>query len=153
LADRHPLVLFIDDLQWGDLDSAALLLDLLRPPDPPPLLFLGCYRSEDAAGNPCLHALLGAREPGESVERGELAVEPLTPPERRELALTLLASRDPAAQARADAIARESGGNPLFIHELVHYLGAGAAQAGAAPEGDVTLHEVLWSRVLRLPEG
>jgi hypothetical protein len=152
LADRRPLVLFIDDLQWGDLDSAALLLDLLWPPDPPPLLFLGCYRSEDPAGNPCLHALLEAREPGESVERGELAVEPLTPPERRELALALLASRDPAAEARADTIARESGGNPFFIHELVHYLGAGVAQGGEGPEEDVTLHEVLWSRVLRLPE-
>jgi hypothetical protein len=153
VADRCPLVLFIDDLQWGDLDSAALLLDLLRPPDPPPLLFLGCYRSEDADGNPCLHALLEAREPGESVGRGKLAVEPLTPPERRELALALLASRDPAAQARADTIARESGGNPFFIHELVHYLGAGVAQGGEGPERDVTLHEVLWSRVLRLPEG
>jgi hypothetical protein len=153
LADRRPLVLFIDDLQWGDLDSAALLLDLLRQPDPPPLLFLGCYRSEDAASNPCLQALLEAREPSEGVERGELAVEPLAPPERRELALALLASRDPAAQARADAIARESGGNPFFLHELVHYLGAGVAQAGGGPEGDVTLHDVLWSRVRRLPEG
>jgi serine/threonine protein kinase len=152
LADRRPLVLFIDDLQWGDLDSAALLLDLLRPPDPPPLLFLGCYRREDAAGNPCLHALREAHEPGESVERGELAVEPLTPPERRELALALLASRDPAAQARANTIARESGGNPFFICELVHYLEASVAKAGGGPEEDVTLHEVLWSRVRRLPE-
>jgi serine/threonine protein kinase len=152
LADRRPLVLFVDDLQWGDLDSAALLLDLLRPPDPPPLLFLGCYRSEDAAGNPCLHALLEARGPGEGVEGGELAVEPLTLPERRELALALLASCDAAARARADTIARESGGNPFFIYELVRYLEAGAAQAGRRPEGDITLHEVLWSRVLRLPE-
>jgi serine/threonine protein kinase len=143
LADRRPLVLFIDDLQWGDLDSAALLLDLLRPPNPPPLLFLGCYRSEDAAGSPCLHALLEAPEPDETVDRGELAVEPLTPSERHELALALLASRDPVAQARADAIARESGGNPFFIYELVHYLGPDMAQSERGPEGDVTLHEVL----------
>jgi serine/threonine protein kinase len=153
LADRRPLVLFIDDLQWGDLDSAALLLDLLRPPDPPPLLFLACYRSEDVAGNPCLHALLEAREPSDIVERRELAVEPLTPPERRELALALLASRDSAAQARADTIARESGGNPFFIHELVHYLETDVAQTGGPSEGDITLHEVLWIRVHRLPEG
>jgi serine/threonine protein kinase len=148
LADRRPLVLFIDDLQWGDLDSAALLLDLFRPPDAPPLLYLGCYRSDDAGSNPCLQALLQARVPGQGVGRDELAVEPLTLPERRELALALLASRDPAAQAHADAIARESGGNPFFISELVHYLGA----SGAQPGGGVTLHEVLWRRVLRLPE-
>jgi serine/threonine protein kinase len=153
LAERRAVVLFIDDLQWGDLDSAALLKDLFRPPDPPPLLFLVCYRSEDAASSPCLDALLGAHEPHEIVGRRELAVEPLTPPERRELALALLASRDPGAQARADVIARESGGNPFFIYELVHHLGAGLPQTGEGSAGDFTLHEVLWSRVLRLPEG
>jgi serine/threonine protein kinase len=152
LADRRPLVLLIDDLQWGDLDSAVLLLDLLRPPDPPSLLFLGCYRSQDAANSPCLQALLETHEPGDTVERGELAVEPLTPLEGRELALALLASRNAGHQARADAIARESGGNPFFICELVHYLEAGIAQAEGSREGEVSLHEVLWSRVARLPE-
>ena len=57
IGDRRTLVLSIDDLQWGDLDSAALLTDLLRPPDPPLMMLLCCYRREDTsnsrASGPC----------------------------------------------------------------------------------------------------
>jgi serine/threonine protein kinase len=153
LGDRRPLVLAIDDLQWGDEDSAAVLAELLRPPDPPVLLLLLCHRSEDAASSPCLHALGKANELG-GLERRDLAVEPLTLEERRDLALALLDATDKNTAARADAIARQSGGYPFFVYELVQYVQGGTswAERPAEPASDITLSEVLWARILRLPD-
>jgi hypothetical protein len=153
LGDRQRLILHIDDLQWGDVDSAALLADLLRPPDPPVLCLLCAYRSEYIATSPCLHALRALPEtPAESLDRRELAVEPLTVSEARTLALALLDPNDPAAAARADAIARESEGVPYFVRELVHQ-GKGVAAPAAGPAAEkITLDEVLWRRVTGLPD-
>jgi serine/threonine protein kinase/tetratricopeptide (TPR) repeat protein len=153
LGDRRPLVLFIDDLQWGDRDSALLVSDLLRPPYPPVLLLLGCLRTEDREASPFLRALRECRD----TERGfppprELAVEPLSPAEARELARALLGPADPGREARAEVVARESGGNPFFVHELAAHLGrAGPAAPRRAPAEDVSLDQVIWERVQELP--
>ncbi len=154
LGDRRPLVLAIDDLQWGDPDSAVLLSELLHPPDAPRLLLLGCYRSDDAAKSPLLRELLRAHERGDpDVDRRVLALGPLEPADAEGLALDLLGSHDQSACAHAAAIARESGGNPFFITELVRYVQADAGLLHRAAGADeVALDEVLWARVRRLPE-
>ncbi|HEX5105576.1 MAG TPA: serine/threonine-protein kinase, partial [Pirellulaceae bacterium] len=154
LGDRRRLVLAIDDLQWGDADSAHLITELLRPPDPPLLLLLGCYRSEYAETSHCLQVLLRPQEQASSsVERRELAVEPLSADEAGELALALLGSDSPAAQAAAQSIARESRGNPYFVNELVRYVQAGASLAEHGSSSvEPTLGLVLWKRIHKLPE-
>ena len=152
LGDRGPLVLAIDDLQWGDADSAALLSELMRPPDPPVFLLLGCYRDEDAQSSPFLRALLGASERENKLpDRCDLAVDPLTESEARELASSLLGGADPDATVHAQAIARESGGNPFFVTELVRHISVGAELSGRSATREVTLDEVLWDRIRRLP--
>ena len=149
LGDRHPLVLFIDDLQWGDSDSAALLADLLRPPDPPVLLLIACYRSEEASTSHPLRTLLSqhpASGPAGSVR--ELVVGELSDDEARRLTLALVGAANPAAAHQADMIVRESKGNAFFINELARHSDAAAS---TVLEG--TLDAVIQSRVARLPEG
>ena len=140
LGDRAPLILAIDDLQWGDVDSAALIAELLRPPDAPVLLFLGAYRAEDRSTSPFLNALFkvqAAHSDGQEVRdkenesarssrlgAQELSVDPLDPDEARELASSLLgeAGLSPGRETLVEAIVRESAGNPFFVAELVRHV-------------------------------
>jgi serine/threonine protein kinase len=159
LGDRRPLVLAIDDLQWGDFDSMAVLSEILRPPDPPVLLLLACYREEDAADNAFIRAALAAPSSGSipeasTVERRDLAVGPLSPDEARLLAAQLLGISGLVGDMQAEVVARESGGNPFFVAELARAVQAGrpGRTAGGDDRGPIALDEVLWSRVTRLPD-
>ncbi len=149
VADERPLVLLIDDLQWGDIDSGVVLGDLLRPPDPPSLLLLLCYRSEDIEGNPLLRMLRTSPDRwvagGESVE---LEVGELSREEAGVLARTLLAGRGAEVEARGDALAADSGGSPFFLGELVRYGALGSAPAETVP----SLDEVIRARAAQLSE-
>jgi hypothetical protein len=146
IGDRRPLVLFIDDLQWGDVDSAALLIDLLRPPDAPPLLLVATYRTDEAERSACLATLLPALEDAskKGIERREISVGQLSEGEAEALALAELAGK--GTSARAARIAREAGGWPFFVRELAHY--AGALEDAAPP----SLEEMILGRVAALPD-
>jgi hypothetical protein len=151
LGALRPLVLFIDDLQWGDLDSAALLLNLLQPPDPPVLFFLGCYRSEETEVSPFLRELLRSRGAAEiSAEQSELSVEVLEAREARELALQLLG--DPTATQLADAIALESEGNPFFVHALADHVRARQADFSCCLTEEVSFVRAFSERMACLPQ-
>ena len=121
LSQRQPLVLFIDDLQWGDIDSAGFLVTLMEPPTPP-LLFLISYRSEAVDSSPILRLLLSRRaglHVGSAAE--ELRVLRLSLPEGAQLAAQLLDYAG-APLHLAERISRESGGNPFFIQEFVRFV-------------------------------
>jgi hypothetical protein len=152
LGDRQPLVLFIDDLQWGDVDSARLLAEVLRPPDPPVLLLLGTYRREDAETSQFLQMFARSAGAESGVDRRDLEVEPLTLAEARELALDLIGHPAADASACAEAVARESQGSPFFVHELVRHVRVGADPGDRlfAAEG-ISLDGILRDRVARLP--
>jgi predicted ATPase len=62
MSDERRVVLFLDDVQWGDRDSAALLADVLRPPDAPPLLVIAAHRTEEAELSPMLGELAKIRD-------------------------------------------------------------------------------------------
>ncbi|MBC8353810.1 MAG: protein kinase [Planctomycetes bacterium] len=147
LGKRAPVVFYIDDMQWGDEDSAHLLADLVRPPDSPRLLVLGSYRREDVGRSPALIALEDAYQKGtDHPHRQELPVDPLSESDASRLALQLLGG-DAVQQQVAERIAGESGGSPFFVWELAQHV----QDESTASFGSLELDEVIWSRVCRLP--
>ena len=135
LGERRPLCVVIDDLQWADADSLALLGALLEPPDAPQLLLVATLRGAQAAATV-------ARLPGEV---RQLTVGPLADDEARELASSLLrkAGLPPTLAPR---IAAEAAGHALFIDELVRHAGEAGHAIG------LRLEDALGERIGRLAE-
>ncbi len=135
LAERRPVAVWIDDLQWGDIDSLPLLRELLREPDPPPLLLLVSFRAEDRETSPLLTRLLDRGRPGTFVD--EIQVGPLSDKDSRALATGLLRSMDAdEASLAGKAIAGQAGGSPFLLGEMARFVAHGHA-TGPELLGDV----------------
>ena len=150
LGDRVTLVLAIDDLHWGDADSASLLIDILTARDAPVFLVIGCHRTEDAAESPFFQQLSRTRPVVSAFDQRDVPIGALAAEEAQELALHLLnTSRLPKDQM-TQSIVRESAGQPFLVYELVEQVKAIAE--GSDPGYSLSLINVLWSRVQGLPE-
>ena len=136
LAASQPLALALDDLQWLDEGSAALLHFLCRTLEPASrMLFAGAARAGEIDDNPWAKGLLHslARE-------GRLLRLPLAPLDVPEVAALLgpaLAGMDP------QAVARDSGGNPLFVLELASARDRASGDAGPHRTLDALISERL----------
>ncbi len=143
LARRCPVVLVIDDLQWSDADSLALLRDLLRPNGAPALLLPATAR---AAGDAVPEVMIAAMG-----DVRTLRLDPLEPGEARRLARKLLERVPWGGEEMADRIAREAGGHPLFIDELVRHALQGG-ERGEERARTARLEDALAARIERLDE-
>ncbi|PRP95998.1 serine/threonine-protein kinase [Enhygromyxa salina] len=119
IAVERPTVVMLDDFHWADTDSARLLRLVLDDPGGPPLLLVVAFREPP---QPCEAAAeLRALSQGRRVDVRELELGGLTWSEARELVLPSFGDdgRDSRLIARAKALVRDSGGNPLHLCELI----------------------------------
>jgi tetratricopeptide (TPR) repeat protein len=138
LAEQRPLVVVIDDLQWGDdglLDFVDSLLDLVEGV---PLLLVCCARPE----------LLERRPDWGGGKRNALTVSlgPLAGAEVARLVESLL-GRDPADEALRANVVELAAGNPLYAEELVRMRSSGGDLSGL-PD---TVLGIVTARVDLLP--
>lgn len=145
---RAPVVVWVDDLQWSDEESALLLGPVLGGAGSVPLLFIGSSRSGSAGRGPLLEAMLADRSL-RFPDLKHLRLDPLPPEQSERLALHLLTPSVPDASEVALKICGEARGHPLFIAELVHSVRDASRSSRAASCS--TLLDLVNQRVATLP--
>lgn len=143
LTQEVRLVLFIDDLHWCSQETARLILHLLRTAPRGGFAILATHRSDMGDHAPSLTALLDEAEADGSSWR--LDLRPLPYEDARALAAARLGV--PRSSQLCDTIARESGGNPLFIEELARHAHTTVAVEGA---GRLGIEAITQARIREL---
>ncbi|WP_441285788.1 trifunctional serine/threonine-protein kinase/ATP-binding protein/sensor histidine kinase [Sorangium sp. KYC3313] len=130
----HPLVLFLDDLQWADLASLRLLTQLLSDPERGHLLVIGAYRDDEIdAGHPLSTARAELRKAG--TDMAEITLDPLRLPDISQLLVDALGC-DPRRSAPLAALVLEkTQGNPFFINQFLTSLHKDQLLAFDVPSG------------------
>ncbi|MCY1077579.1 trifunctional serine/threonine-protein kinase/ATP-binding protein/sensor histidine kinase [Archangium lansingense] len=119
---EHPLVLFLDDLQWADGASLQLIKHLLTHPETPPVLLIGAYRDNEVSpSHPLVHSLEELRKAG--VQLTELQLEPLRMEELQQLVADTLPGADEGLiQPLSALVLEKTGGNPFFVLQFMRTL-------------------------------
>lgn len=146
LSLRRRLVVWIDDIQWGDLDSLPLLRELWRWPNPPRAMWVATSRREEEAKGGLLAHLseVSSEFPSEGIV--DIALGPLSQADIALLARDFLGGSGPEIEARAADLATESAGSPFLLGALARHM-AGEGARGALFAQGVTLAGALDRRL------
>jgi predicted ATPase len=120
-----PYIVYIDDLQWALSGLTELLVELTRRiaieerhGKPIPIVLLGTYREDEVSGRP-LEAIRDSLFAEGRLE--EMMLDLLGEGDVGEMVGSMLGAGEPP-EAFVGRIARETGGNPFFVEELMRTL-------------------------------
>ena len=118
---EHPLVLFLDDLQWLDPATLDLLDDLLTQPELGHLLVIGAYRDNEVdAAHPLRRTLAAIRQAGTQVE--DITLTPLSRDHLEQMTVDALRCAPADAAPLVDLVHAKTAGNPFFVIQFLSTL-------------------------------
>ncbi|MDJ0718999.1 MAG: EAL domain-containing protein [Prochloraceae cyanobacterium] len=125
---EHPLVIFLDDLQWADLASLKLIQLLVTDSDIDCFLVIGAYRDNEVSST---HPLVKTIEKIEQAKIviGRIQLKPLKSDSVKELIADTLSLKvtnnnklSHEFQLLAELILAKTAGNPFFLNTLLQTL-------------------------------
>ncbi len=118
---HHPLVIFIDDLQWADLPSLDLIEQLISDFDIQYFFMIGAYRDNEVAPtHPLMYTLNKIKQTQAIIN--EVNLYSLRIQHINQLITDTLSCSTKASQPLAELITDKTGGNPFFLNQLLYSL-------------------------------
>lgn len=133
-APAHPLVLFLDDLQWVDRASLRLLEGLLADENSASLLVIGAYRDNEVPpSHPLMGTLTALGEQGVAIET--ITLSPLDETDTIALVADSLERGTDEVAPLGGLIHQKTGGNPFFSVQFLRCVSENGALALDAETG------------------
>lgn len=118
---EHPLVIFLDDLQWVDAASLNLLKVLLTDPDLTHFLVIGAYRDNEVeTAHPLIMVLAELQKNGINLKR--ITLQNLAEADVNALSTDTLHCESAESRSLAQLVYTKTAGNAFFTHQMLHSL-------------------------------
>lgn len=121
-SESHPVVLFLDDLQWADEASLELIRSIATDPELAHFLLVGAFRNEEVGANTA-HPLavtmkqIEQERPITSIHLDDLDVETVTM-----LVADLLRLEEETVAELSELVHQRTGGNAFFVLQFLSTL-------------------------------
>ena len=120
-SQEHPLVIFLDDLQWADSATLRLLDVIMNDAETKYLFLIGAYRDNEVSStHPLMITLESLRST--SVIINEINLSPLALEDIGNLIADTLHSNPIAVKPLAELVIRKTSGNPFFVNQFLKAL-------------------------------
>ena len=120
-APEHPLVIFLDDLQWADAGTLKLIDLMLSDRTIAPLLLIGAYRDNEVSpDHPLIVLVEQLRRAGATI--AEILLQPLSLDHLSSLIAATLHSDHATLAPLVQLIHQKTEGNPFFANEFLKAL-------------------------------
>jgi predicted ATPase len=156
IAEKSPIVILLDDLQWADESSLLFLEFLARETKEQGILIVGMYQDVGLPRKHPLTEVLGALSSEPNFQRiplGNLDQEAVGK-------IIEITSRIPPSPGVVHLVYSQTEGNPLFVTEVVRLLNEEGALDSDAAAGSITqslrvpigVREAIGARLNHLPQ-
>jgi predicted ATPase/serine phosphatase RsbU (regulator of sigma subunit) len=120
---EHPLVIFLDDLQWADSATLKLIELIMTDTEMQYLFLIGAYRDNEVSPtHPLMMTLDGLLKDGATINYITLA--PLVLENINQILADTLYSTPNSVKYLAELVMNKTGGNPFFVNQFMKTLHA-----------------------------